>query len=300
MDGKPMKKLTLITIVLLALVLSACNYPIIEENTEEQDNSMATEIARILTGTPVSILISPTANEITVEPTEALVTEETEPPATQTPEVVADTATPTPTMTPTLAPTPTLSDGDPALQLGTPDWVDSMDNGNNWANDNDEFTAIKYENGVMKLTAVGQLDGWRLSWPVLTNAYLEAKFQTTDCSGSDHYGLMFSSPYASGTEQGYLFGITCDGRYNLRKWDSPNMTTLEGWTDSDAINIGDNAQNTLGVMTDDGTITLYINGEKVKEVEENTFKTGVFGVFIGSDNVENLTIWVDQIRYWAN
>jgi hypothetical protein len=78
------------------------------------------------------------------------------------------------------------------------------------------------------------------------------------------------------------------------------MTTLEGWTDSDVINIGDNAQNTLGVMTDDGTITLYINGEKVKEVEENTFKTGVFGVFIGSDNVENLTIWIDQIRYWAN
>ena len=292
-----MKKLTFITFVLLALVLSACNYPIIEETTEEQDNSMATEIARILTGTPVSILISPTAGEETVEPTEA---EETEPPATNTPEVVADTATPTPTMTSTLAPTPTLSSGDPALSLGTPDWVDTMDNGNNWMTGADSFTSVKFENGVMKLTAESDLDGWRLSWPILTNAYLEAKFQTTDCSGSDHYGMMFSSPYASGTDQGYLFGITCDGRYSLRKWDNPNMTTLESWTDSDAINIGDNAQNTLGVLTDAGKITLYINGEKVKEIAENTFTTGVFGIFVGSDNVENLTIWVDQIRYWAN
>ncbi len=292
-----MKKITLITFVLLALVLSACNYPTIEENTDEQDNSMATEIARILTGTPVSILISPTASEETVEPTEV---EETEPPATNTPEVVADTATPTPTMTSTLARTPTLSDGDPALSLGAPDWVDTMDNGNNWMTGADSFTSVKFESGFMKLTAESDLDGWRLSWPVLTDAYLEAKFQTTDCSGSDHYGIMFSSPYESGTDQGYLFGITCDGRYGLRKWNNPNMTTLESWTDSDAIHIGDNAQNTLGVLTDEGTISLYINGEKVKELEEDTFTTGVFGIFIGSDNVENLTIWVDQIRYWAN
>ena len=296
-----MKKITLIIFVLLALVLSACNYPIVNENPEDQDNSMATEIARILTGTPVTILISPTVADETGEPTEAEETEEeTEPAVTNTPEVVADTATPTPTMTSTVAPTPTLSDGDPALLLGTPDWVDTMDNGNNWMAGADSYTSVKFEDGVMKLTAESDLDGWRLSWPVLTNAYLEAKFQTTDCSGSDHYGIMFSSPYESGTDQGYLFGITCDGRYNLRMWDQPNMTTLESWTDSDAINIGDNAQNTLGVLTDDGTISLYINGEKVKEVEDDTFKTGVFGIFIGSDNVENLTVWVDQIRYWAN
>ena len=292
-----MKKITLIIFVLLALVLSACNYPIVEETTEEQDNSMATEIAKILTGTPVSILISPTAGEETVEPA---ATEETEPTATDTPEVIADTATPTPTMTSTLAPTPTLSDGDPALSLGTPDWVDTMDNGNNWLTGVDAFTSVKFEGGYMKLTAVSDLDGWRLSWPKLTNAYLEAKFLTTDCSGSDHYGIMFSSPYESGTDQGYLFGITCDGRYSLRKWNKPNMTTFESWTDSNTINIGDNAQNTLGVLTNDGTISLYINGVKVKEVSEGTFKTGLFGIFVGMDNVEDLTIWVDQIRYWTN
>ena len=294
-----MKKITLITLLLLAVVLSACNYP---GSTEaiDQDDSMATEIARILTGTPVTIMLSPTVAEETVEPTTAEPTtaEETQPPATNTPEVIADTATPAPTLTPTLAPTPTLSDGDPALSLGTPSWVDAMDNGNNWLTGADSYTSVKFENGYMKLTAESEIDGWRLSWPKLTDAYLEAKFQTTDCSGSDHYGIMFSSPYESGTDQGYLFGITCDGNYRLRRWNSPNMTTLQNWTDSSAINIGDNAQNTLGVLTNDGKISLYINGQKVKELEENTFPTGLFGIFIGQDNVENLTVWVDQIRYW--
>lgn len=290
-----MKKITLITLLLLALVVSACNFPGVK-TTEEQDNSLATEIARILTGTPVTILVSPTAGQPGVEPTD---TEEPTVEATDTPEVVADTATPTSTATPTIAPTATLSDTDPALTLGNPDWTDPMDNGNSWLTGEDSYTSVKFEGGYMKLTAKSELDGWRLSWPVLTNAYLEAKFLTTDCSGSDHYGLMFSSPYESGTDQGYLFGITCDGRYSLRKWTKPNMTALVNWTDSDAINIGDNAQNTLGVLTDDGTISLYINGEKVKELSEGAYKTGVFGIFIGMDNVENLTIWVDQVRYWA-
>ena len=293
-----MKKITLITLLLFALVLSACNYPGVDAEATEQDDSMATEIARILTGTPVTILISPTADGVTVEPS---TTEETEPDvATNTPEVIADTATPNPTATPTTTPTANLADTDPALTLGNPDWTDTMDNGNNWLTGADSYTSVKFESGFMKLTAESEVDGWRLSWPVLTDAYLEAKFLTTDCSGTDHYGIMFSSPYESGTNQGYLFGITCDGSYSLRKWNKPNMTTLENWTESDAINIGDNAQNTLGVLTDEGKISLYINGEKVKEVSDNTFPTGVFGIFINSNNVENLTIWVDQIRYWAN
>lgn len=294
-----MKKYSLIVFLLIALALSACNYPIVQEPTEEQDDSMATEIAKILTGTPVTILISPTVGEEVEEPTATLEEVAPEPTATDTPEVVEDTATPTLTSTPTLAPTPTLSDEDPALTLGTPEWVDSMDNGNNWMTGEDSYTAVKFENGYMKLTALTDLDGWRLSWPVLNNAYLEAKFKTTDCSGSDHYGVMFSSPYESGTDEGYLFGITCDGRYSLREWNQPTMSWLENWTDSDAINIGDDAQNTLGILTDDGTITLYINGEKIKEYQENTYPIGVFGIFVGADNVENLTIWVDQIRYWT-
>ncbi len=150
----------------------------------------------------------------------------------------------------------------------------------------------------MKLTAITDLDGWRLSWPAPDNFYLEGKFQTPACSGTDHYGLMFRTPKTSGASQGYLFGITCDGKYSLRLWDDPKMTVLIGWTASDEIIKGANEVNTLGVMADGDTLTFYINGSKVNEVTNDTFTEGIFGVFVGGDSGVDFTMWLDQIRYW--
>jgi hypothetical protein len=190
-----------------------------------------------------------------------------------------------------------MTDTDPAASLGTPDWVDNLDNGNNWLTDNDAYTKIKFD-GYMKLTAITDLDGWRLSWPAPDNFYLEGKFQTPACSGTDHYGLMFRTPKNAGASQGYLFGITCDGKYSLRLWDDPDMTVLVGWTGSDKIHKGEDVVNTLGVMAKGDTLTFYINGSEVREVKDATFKEGIFGVFVGGDSGEDFTMWLDQIRYW--
>ena len=289
------KRLIFISIVVLALLLAGCNLPSSQAPEEPTDESMATEIAKILTGTPVEVLASPTAQATqdmseTEEPTDEAVTEE----PTDEPEQ----DTPTPTTTSTVASTATMSDTDPAASLGTPDWVDNLDNGNNWLTDNDAFTEIKFNGGYMKLTAITDLDGWRLSWPAPDDFYLEGKFQTPSCSGTDHYGLMFRTPKNSGASQGYLFGITCDGKYSLRLWDDPNMTVLVGWTASDKIIKGANQVNTLGVMADGDTLGLYINGSKVKEVTNDTFTEGIFGVFVGGDSGVDFTMWLDQIRYW--
>lgn len=297
MDGIMKKKLTLITIVVLALVVSGCNMPGYEEATDQADDSMATEIAKILTGTPVQILISPTAQDSEAEPTAI---EETEPAATETLKPEAETSTPTPTSTPTITPTVTLSDTDPVLTLGNPDWVDTMDDGDNWPTGFNQYTSIDFDGGYLKLTAETDLDGWRLSWPFLKDFYLEVKLQTPDCEGADHFGVMFRVPENTNANKGYLFGITCDGKYSLRRWDSQTMHFPINWTASDAIKTGGNVQNTLGIMAKGQNLTLYINGQKVKEITDNAYLEGSFGIFVGSDNLEDLTVWVDQVRYWEN
>ncbi len=297
-----MKKFTLIAIILVVvLLLSGCNMPGYESTSGQDDNSMATEIAKILTGTPVQILISPTAQGEQSQP------ETQEPPVgnvTETPESMeteAATATPTATLTPTVTPTATLSDTDPALTLGTPDWVDNMDNGDNWPTGYNDYTSIEFNNGFMKLTAETDLDGWRLSWPYLENFYLEGKFQSPDCEGTDHYGLMFRVPDNANANKGYLFGITCDGKYSLRRWDGTTMHYPINWTASDLILKGKDVQNTLGVMAKGENLAFYINGKLVKEITDNGYLEGSFGVFVGSDNADdNVTVWVDQIRYWEN
>ena len=71
------------------------------------------------------------------------------------------------------------------------------------------------------------------------------------------------------------------------------------WTESDVIKDGEEVFNTLGVMADGSTLTLYINGQEVDEVTENSYLAGSFGVFVGGTNVDDLTVWVDRIRYWT-
>ncbi len=289
------KKLSLISLVLFALVITGCNLPGDQgEEVVATDDLMATEIARILTGTPVQVL--PSSTPIPVEETEEV--EETVAVPTNTSEPESVTETPEPTSEPTLGPTPTLSDTDPALTLGTPDWVDPMDDGDNWPTGYNEYTSIDFEDGYLKMSADTDLDGWRLSWPFLENFYLEATLKSPDCEGYDHFGLMFRVPENADANKGYLFGITCDGRFSLRRWDGKNMYYPVNWTSSAAINQGDNAVNVLGVMAQDANLAFYINGQKVSEVSDNTYLEGSFGIFVGGTNTEDIAVWVDQIRYW--
>ncbi len=302
-----MKKWMIISTLLLALILTGCNLPGYEGTSpEDADAAMATEISRILTGTPIELeeTLAPEEEETTVpEESETAPTQKTEPEVVEEEEEeeqeeTQEETTPEPTSTPTITPTATLSETDPAKSLGEPDWADSMDNGDNWPTGYNEYTTIKFENGYLKLTGETELDGWRLSWPFLSDFYVEAKIQTPKCEGSDHFGLMFRVPANANANKGYLFGITCDGDYSLRRWDGQTMYFPVDWTESSAINTGENAINTLGVMAKGADLVLYINGQKVKEVSDNAYAEGSFGVFVGSVDTEDVTIWVDQIRYW--
>jgi len=292
-----MKKLFFVTILILALVLSGCHFPGFDTDVApDPEDAMATEIARILTGTPVEVDISPTPvdEDVVEEPTP--LPEPTEPVETEDPTPVP---TPTPEDTPEPTPTATLVATDPALTLGNPDWVDNMNNDANWPTGFSDFTTIKFEDGFLKLTSQTDLDGWRVSWPVIEDFYLEATLQTPECEGSDHFGLMFRVPADSRAGKGYLFGITCDGRYSLRRWDGRTMQFLINRTASDAINEGADVENKLGVMARGANLALYINGEMVNEVTDSDFLEGKFGFFVGGFNVDNLSVWVDQVRYWT-
>jgi len=300
-----MKKLVFIITLVFALGLSGCHFPGFEEDAAlDPDDAMATEIARILTGTPIQVEPSPTSIPEEIEETEEVEEvqptepEETLPEPTQPVEVEQPTSTPAPTNTPIPSPTPTLADSDPVLTLGDPDWVDNMNNSDNWLTGYDQYTAISFENGFLKLTATSDVDGWRVSWPILDDFYLETTLQTPDCEGNDHFGLMFRVPADSQAGKGYLFGITCDGRYSLRRWNGSTMHFLVNWTTHESIQKGKDVVNRLGIMARGANLALYINGLKVNEVTDSNYLDGKFGIFVGGTNVDDLTVWVDQVRYW--
>jgi hypothetical protein len=299
-----------ISLILAFLVLMACDLSSSIVPTEQPDD-MAATVNSIMTDFP-TIESQPT-KEPTSQPTllapipSGMATfsgtfQPTGPAGTPQLTLATDVATtpsgtelssPTPTITPTFIP------DDPRNSLGPYSWVDTYANGNNWPQGSDKFTNTVFENGKMKLTALTDADGWRLTYPSISNFYLEASFQTLDCEKSDHFGLLFRVPDISAANQGYFYGIQCDGKYFLKVFSENLMTSIVYAKANSAILTDQSAVNRLGVMAEGDKLTLYVNGVMVKEVIDPHFTRGGFGIFVGSDVVSNLTVIVDEIAYWS-
>ncbi len=293
-----------------------------------------TQINQMLTALPTNTGAAPLVLTETPGPETATVTLPTIPFITTTPEPAMATSAPaatlppvavaTATVAPTLAPaaptatfpptlpaaTLTLIPGDPRSRLGPPTSTDPMDNDTKWVwpTGSDKYTSADFRNGKQYVTALTGTDGWRLANPTgeaFTNLYLEAAIQTEKCSGSDHYGLITRVPDVHEANQGYLFGVTCDGRYSLRRWNGlvgakGEMKWLVDWKASSAIAAGSNQTNRLGMMMIGSRLLLYANGQLLTEVNDSTFSSGNFGVFVGSDVTDNLTIEINEMSYWLN
>jgi hypothetical protein len=217
-----------------------------------------------------------------------------------TPTLEPATLEPTPTQAPPTSPpppSPTPASNDPRARLGEPDWRDTFANANNWPLFEDEHVHFRLRDGGLQLLAKKpeKWDGWMLSWTTLENFYLEVNAAPQNCSGADRYGLLARAPSA---EAAYLFGLTCDGQYSLRKWNGERFNDLVDWTASDLINSGAGQSNRLGLMASDDQISLYVNGELLVEITDPSYATGAFGLFISSANTEEMKVMVSEVAYW--
>ena len=306
------KKMIVISIILVS-ILSGCS--LAENFQSAREEYLETRVVELLEEmtpaagdtdvTPIATLAEATeesAAEVTEEPT-AEVTEEAAEEAT---EEATEEAEATATTEATEEADEKSLSPDPAVYLGDPEWEDDMTELTGWPTTENDFNSITYDNEKLMITALSDLFGWRIApTEALGDAYIEMSFSVDECSGSDSYGIIFRVPENTGYNRGYLFGITCDGKYSLRSWDGLTgsegvMTTLQKATASEFITAGSDQSNRLGVMAIDGKLTMYINGEKVDEVSDTAFSDGYFGVFINRDNTEDLTIYMDDVKYWLD
>jgi hypothetical protein len=269
----------------------------------------AATTAPAASATPAAATATQKPAEATKAPTLAVTPTIAAPAASAT---VAATATTNPTTGPTAtkaAPTntpsgPTLTAvaGDPRLKLGTPTWTDKMNDGGNWPTGEDPsgFTQVAFNNGFMELTSLKQIDGWRLSFERLGNAYLEMSVNSATCLPKDRYGVIVRVPVASEANRGYLLGFTCDGKFAIRKWDGAAnvMSTFINWKTNAAIQAGANKTNRLGVMMQGSKLSLYANGILLGEVSDLAWDSGNFGIFAGAHESSSYTAKIDQLDYW--
>ena len=302
-----MKKVFVPVVLVVGILLAGCGGAVAPSPTPTSPE-LSTRISDLLTSMPTATVpaVSPTV------PLPTLV-------FTDTP-TAAPTATSTVTLSPTAVLTPTSPvvpigvatstpkppAGDPAATLGTPTWIDDMNNDTYWPTGANDFTDVEFKDGYMLLSALTTQYGWRMAThPSVTDFYLEMSAQPETCSYKESYGLIFRVPDIRNPNQGYLFGVTCDGSAFLRLWDgtvSPNglMTSLFPDTPSTAIQSGAGKINRLGVLAKGNQISLYINGTLVKEITDSKFASGYLGLFARADQNPPFAVRVNQVRLWEN
>ena len=301
-----MKKITFVFLaIVLSIALGGC--ALVERFQQAEEQYLETRVVELLEEMPQEepkqeppLETEQVADTAEADETEVEEPEIEEPEETEEPE---EEATPNPDPTATQQPEPTVESFDPGEYLGKPAWKDEFEVVKYWVFGADDFTAATLENGRMKLVAQTEEPGWRIaSTNVLNDAYVEMEFEVGKCASTDRYGIIFRVPEKVDYNQGYIFSVTCDGRYSLRLWDgiAKKSTWVKSYTASNAINDGSNQSNRLGVMTIENDIGLYINGEKVDVIEDETFAAGYFGVYINRDKTDKLTVFVDNAKYWLN
>jgi hypothetical protein len=195
---------------------------------------------------------------------------------------------------------PTRDPNDPALARGEADWSDNFDTDDNWGTYQTDRSRLEIDGGQLRFTMfkAGYGPTWALSWPTVTNFYMEAAALTPQhCAGKDAFGLVFRAPDA---DRGYRFEIFCDGGYRLIAFDSSGIQTLAGGLSHPAINAGPNQYNRLGVWAENRVIVIHINGVAIAGLEDTTFRAaGRFGFTITADTTEPFTVVFDDLVFWT-
>jgi hypothetical protein len=308
-----MKKI--IPVLLVCLMLSACNYPTDQLSSEEV---VQTNVALILTNAPETTLLpdatlveetpeakdevateviaEPTtegATEVVPEPTAtevAVVTPEPQPTATDTPEPTA-TATTAPTATPEPA------DGDPVAQLGPPDFLEDFSAAGGWPYE-DDFFLITVSGGQLHAFSKGTpyWSSWYTTYPEVKDAYFETTITRPNCSGQDRFGLVIRWDEA---QEFYYMGVTCDGTWGFSFYTrNKQIINIVDYQSSDAFKPANEA-NRIGILAKGDQFDFYINGTKVGSATDDRLEdAGTFGFISMSAGTVNLKTSVDKLEYW--
>ncbi len=129
--------------------------------------------------------------------------------------------------------------------------------------------------------------------PISSNIDIEATFNLINSTGMIEYGLIFRR-----TDNGsYRFYISTNGRYALIKYSGLEKKSIEliDWTaPSTPINI--DSENRLRVLAIKDSIRIYINGNLVGDVIDNTLASGQVDVLARIDEGEKLTLDISSFK----
>lgn len=316
-----MKRMIIVLSVSILFTLGACTLPApgVQAPTAivaETDTPESVEAAP--SNTPETAA-QPEVTDTALPPTEA------PPSATPTkPPLPSETPTPTqgepqpeqsqPTNT---QPAPTASTTpadiyDPSKTYGEPDYENPMEFPNYWewatagtsTLPNTEYIRLQFDDGNLLVT--GKRFNWSTWWfsaHYVRDGFIEMTYNTEECSGEDAYGMIFRGPpHKAGVSYGYIVFLTCDGQFGMYRLDDADPWQVEDLVEvqsSSAIDSGSDLENVIGVRLNGDQFTIYANGIRVAQVEDDTFENGRLGVFVRSARPNIYTYRLQNLAFWT-
>jgi hypothetical protein len=112
---------------------------------------------------------------------------------------------------------------------------------------------------------------------------------------NNQFGLIFR--YID-PENFYLFSIGSDGYYSFKALIDNEWVSLIEWTESEVIEVGEGAENTLAVLADGPSITLLVNDFIVDRFEDDTLSEGKLAFGAGAYDQPGVDIGFDNFAVW--
>lgn len=238
--------------------------------------------------TPVA-LPTPAATE---EPTD-------EPTIEATPEVV----TPEPLETPELVETPTP---EPVDILGV---LDLVRNGelavrDNFSRDVGNWDLLTDSSSTAEIASremsVHIADPNWLAWATL-NDHTPAEFLVevdaahADGAEENMFGIVFHVLDDANFD---FFALSSDGRWSFWRLTENEWESVQTWTPSDAVEPGLNATNRMGVLAQNGSVTLMVNETVLGVFDDDTTIGGAIGLSAGTLEEGDVTAVFDNFDLW--
>jgi serine/threonine protein kinase len=152
---------------------------------------------------------------------------------------------------------------------------------NGWATgefeDENTLNEITIEDGVYRLNVTAKNSAYveqELPDQEFSDFVLTVEATPHDVEEHYSYGIAFREDEDFNS---YTFEIGNDGLYTIQLYDG-EWHTLKDWSSTNAINVGET--NELMVIAADSTLSFFVNGEELTQLEDDTLSAGTVGFII--------------------
>jgi hypothetical protein len=180
----------------------------------------------------------------------------------------------------------------PELESSFSDTFD--DNSNGWGVFSDSDGGVTVDGGTLNIQILAE-DFFFWAYPGTELSEIDMTFEARAIEGSESnisYGALC---HLIDNENFYIFNVTADGFYNLGKYVDDEHEEIIDWSESSAINTG-TASNTVRVVCDGSQLELYVNGETLISIQDESLSGGTFALQAGTfDEGDAITVAFDNV-----